>query len=65
MPGARTGLSPEWDRGFDAAFAELISRDHDVVDTEFTSITTANWPAPPASPPPASTAQHENRNDSA
>ncbi|WP_433221066.1 hypothetical protein ACQP00_19515 [Dactylosporangium sp. CS-047395] len=63
MPGARTGLSPEWDRGFDAAFVELISHDHDFVDTEFTSLTTANWPAPPASPPAASSRQNQTRND--
>ncbi|MEV4137015.1 hypothetical protein AB0J72_33190 [Dactylosporangium sp. NPDC049742] len=63
MPGAHTGLSPEWDRGFDAAFAELIGHDHDFVDTEFTALTTANWPAPPDSPPPASTRRNQTLSD--
>ncbi|MFI5914431.1 hypothetical protein [Dactylosporangium sp. NPDC051541] len=34
-----TGLSPEWDRDYDAVFAELISGDDDLVRAEFTDIT--------------------------
>ncbi|GAA3454622.1 hypothetical protein [Dactylosporangium matsuzakiense] len=34
-----TGLSPEWDRDYDAVFAELISRDDDLVRAEFTGLT--------------------------
>jgi hypothetical protein len=41
MPGIHTALSPEWDRGFDAAFAELISADDDLVHAEFTELTQA------------------------
>ena len=40
-----TGLSPEWDRGFDEAFADLVSHDDDLVRAEFTSLTRAIWPA--------------------
>ncbi|WP_426513603.1 hypothetical protein ACPPVO_25165 [Dactylosporangium sp. McL0621] len=64
MPGPRTGLSPEWDRGFDAMFAELVSRDTDFVDTEFASLTEANWPASAGGQPPASetTTGHRTNN---
>jgi hypothetical protein len=41
MSGIHTALSPEWDRGFDAAFAELISADDDLVRAEFTELTQA------------------------
>ncbi|GAA3285517.1 hypothetical protein Dvina_26015 [Dactylosporangium vinaceum] len=34
-----TGLSPEWDRDYDAVFAELISRDDDLVRAEFAGLT--------------------------
>lgn len=40
-----TGLSPEWDRGFDEAFTDLVSRDDDLVRAEFISLTRAFWPA--------------------
>lgn len=39
-----TGLSPEWDRRFDEAFTDLVSRDDDLVRTEFASLTRASWP---------------------
>jgi hypothetical protein len=35
---AGTGLSPEWDRGYDAAFADLISSDADLVRSEFNAL---------------------------
>ena len=40
----RTGLSPEWDRGFDEVFTELVSHDDDLVRTEFIGLTQASWP---------------------
>jgi hypothetical protein len=49
---ARTGLSPEWDRGFDEAFTDLISGDDELVRTEFDALMAASWPAPPPAPPP-------------
>ena len=33
-----TGLSPEWDRRFDAAFTDLISSDADLVRIEFDAL---------------------------
>jgi len=33
-----TGLSPEWDRRFDAAFTDLISSDVDLVRSEFNAL---------------------------
>jgi hypothetical protein len=57
---ARTALSPEWDHGFDEAFAELVSSDPDLVQAEFDALIGACWDQPPASPPspapPASSA---------
>ena len=47
-----TGLSPEWDRGFDEAFADLVSHDDDLVRAEFTSLTRATWPAGHRPDPP-------------
>ncbi|GAB2583230.1 hypothetical protein Aab01nite_84510 [Paractinoplanes abujensis] len=52
---ARTALSPEWDRGFDEAFAELVSNDPDLVQAEFDDLIAASWPdasgpAPPSDP---------------
>lgn len=38
-----TALSPEWDRGFDEAFAELISGDEDLVQVEFDALIAAVW----------------------
>jgi len=49
---AGTALSPEWDRGFDEAFAELISSDADLVRAEFDAIVGAGFDEPPAPPPP-------------
>jgi len=46
-----TALSPEWDRGFDEAFAELISSDCDLVQAEFDALIEAAWPDPPPDPP--------------
>ena len=48
---AGTALSPEWDRGFDEAFTELISSDVDLVRAEFDALIGANFTEPP--PPPA------------
>ncbi|WP_250036656.1 hypothetical protein [Paractinoplanes maris] len=50
---ARTALSPEWDRGFDEAFAELVSSDPDLVQAEFDELIAASWPdsSGPAPPP--------------
>lgn len=39
-----TGLSPEWDRGFDEAFTDLVSRDDDLVRAEFTGLIQQSWP---------------------
>jgi len=46
-----TALSPEWDRGFDDAFAELISSDGDLVRIEFDALIAEIWPDPPAQQP--------------
>lgn len=53
---AGTALSPEWDRGFDEAFAELISGDPEPVRAEFDAIIDAGFnepPEPPAPPAPS------------
>jgi hypothetical protein len=53
---ARTALSPEWDRGFDEAFTELVSSDPDLVRAEFDALIGASFnepPAPPAPPAPS------------
>jgi hypothetical protein len=50
---AGTALSPEWDRGFDEAFTELISSDPDLVRTEFDALIGASFNEPPTPPPPA------------
>jgi hypothetical protein len=47
---AGTALSPEWDRGFDEAFTELISSDPDLVRTEFDALIGASFNEPPRSP---------------
>jgi len=49
---AGTALSPEWDRGFDEAFTELISSDPDLVRDEFDALIDANFDEPPAPPAP-------------
>jgi len=52
---AGTALSPEWDRGFDEAFTELITSDPDLVRTEFDALIGAGFdepPTPPALPAP-------------
>ena len=49
MTIAHTGLSPEWDRGFDEAFTDLIAGDEDLVRLEFDALIGASWH--PASPP--------------
>ena len=41
-----TGLSPEWDRGFDEAFTDLVSHDDEFVRAEFASLTREAWPIP-------------------
>jgi hypothetical protein len=54
---ARTALSPEWDRGFDEAFTDLISSDPDLVQAEFDALIGACFDEPPGPPqPPASSA---------
>ncbi len=52
---ARTGLSPEWDRGFDEAFTDLVCGDDDLVRAEFDALIRSSWrpPVPPAPPAPA------------
>jgi hypothetical protein len=53
---AGTALSPEWDRGFDEAFTELISGDPDLVRAEFDALIGASFnepPRPPAPPAPS------------
>jgi len=51
---ASTALSPEWDRGFDEAFTDLVSSDADLVRAEFEALIGASWNEPPAPPvPPA------------
>jgi hypothetical protein len=53
---AGTALSPEWDRGFDEAFTELICGDPDLVRAEFDALIGAGFdetPPPPASPAPS------------
>ncbi len=52
---ARTGLSPEWDRGFDDAFTDLICSDDELVRAEFDALIRASW-RPPAPPAPAAAA---------
>jgi hypothetical protein len=52
---AGTALSPEWDRGFDEAFTELITSDPDLVAAEFDALIDAGFdepPTPPALPAP-------------
>ena len=41
-----TALSPEWDRGFDAAFTDLVSADPEWVRSEFEALIAAEWPGP-------------------
>jgi hypothetical protein len=54
---AGTALSPEWDRGFDEAFTELISSDPDLVRAEFDALIGASFDEPPTPPaPPAPSA---------
>jgi hypothetical protein len=54
---AGTALSPEWDRGFDEAFTELISNDPDLVRAEFGELIAAGFHQPPDPPtPPAPSA---------
>jgi hypothetical protein len=54
---AGTALSPEWDRGFDEAFTELISSDPDLVRAEFDALIGASFNEPPPPPPAPSAAQ--------
>ncbi|WP_221320904.1 hypothetical protein [Actinoplanes sp. L3-i22] len=56
---AGTALSPEWDRGFDEAFTELICGDPDLVRAEFDALIGASFdePPPPPAPPAPSGAQ--------
>src|ERR1700755_378775 len=66
---AGTALSPEWDRGFDEAFTELICGDPDLVRAEFDALIGAGFddpPPPPAPPAPAAArpASPEPRPDS-
>ena len=50
---AGTALSPEWDRGFDEAFTDLVTADPELVREEFDALIGANFnetPAPPGPP---------------
>jgi hypothetical protein len=59
VTGMSTALSPEWDRGFDEAFTELICGDPDLVRAEFDALIGANFDEPPTLPvPPAPSAAH-------
>jgi hypothetical protein len=61
---AGTALSPEWDRGFDEAFTELITSDPDLVRTEFDALIGASFnepPTPPAPPAPGAAEPAEPR----
>jgi hypothetical protein len=49
---AGTALSPEWDRGFDEAFTDLVTSDPDLVRDEFDALIGANWNEPPEPPAP-------------
>jgi len=49
---AGTALSPEWDRGFDEAFTELITSDPELVRTEFDALIGASFDEPPTPPAP-------------
>ncbi|MEV6350517.1 hypothetical protein [Actinoplanes sp. NPDC051851] len=53
---AGTALSPEWDRGFDEAFTELICGDPDLVRAEFDALIGASFDEPPPPAPPAPSA---------
>ncbi len=48
-----TALSPEWDRWFDEEFTDLVSRDEDLVRSEFDALIDAAWHTPPPADPPA------------
>ena len=50
MAQAGTALSPEWDRGFDEAFTELICGDPDLVRAEFDALIGASFTEPPTPP---------------
>lgn len=53
---AGTALSPEWDRGFDEAFTDLISSDPELVRAEFDALIAVGFnepPEPPAPPAPS------------
>jgi hypothetical protein len=56
---ADTALSPEWDRGFDEAFIELVCGDPDLVRAEFDALIGASFddPPPPPAPPAPSAAR--------
>jgi hypothetical protein len=49
---ARTALSPEWDRGFDEAFTDLVTSDPDWVRAEFDALIGAHRNEPPEPPAP-------------
>ena len=49
---AGTALSPEWDRGFDEAFTELICGDPDLVRAECDALIGAGFDDPPEPPAP-------------
>jgi hypothetical protein len=50
---AGTALSPEWDRGFDEAFTDLVCSDDDLVRAEFDALIRSSWPPPVPPAPPA------------
>jgi hypothetical protein len=49
---AGTALSPEWDRGFDEAFTDLVTADRGWVRDEFDALIGANYNEPPEPPEP-------------
>ncbi|HEY7273438.1 MAG TPA: hypothetical protein VH502_11950, partial [Actinoplanes sp.] len=63
VTGMNTGLSPEWDRWFDEAFTDLITRDEELIQQEFDALIRASWretsPPPPAPPAPSTAVPSE------
>ena len=47
---AGTALSPEWDRGFDEVFTDLVTSDPDLVAAEFDALIGAGFDEPPTPP---------------
>jgi hypothetical protein len=54
MTTPTTALSPEWDRGFDEAFTDLVNSDAELVRGEFDTLIAAAWQPPSQSNPATS-----------